>query len=175
MECGSQRISDQAAGESGIDQTLVRPDDLGRHVLLNGVTAIGVFGDALGVADEHGDDAVDVSDAIDVVLQREPGKRAGDVDVGPELRARGVGAGCWYDRQVTVAARIEMPRSAGKLRVNVMLSPVLRAWVSMRIASSGTPRPSACSLKWTASPRGNRSTVVGALAPVKTVSGNSPP
>ena len=51
---------------------------------------------------------------------------------------------------------------------------VLVAFGSSRIASSGTPRDRACSRKWTASPRGNRSSVAALVAPVNATTGNIP-
>lgn len=49
--------------------------------------AFGVDGDALGIADQHVDDAVHVADALDVLVQRQRPRSADDVDLRPELLA----------------------------------------------------------------------------------------
>lgn len=85
------RQSDESPGVAPSDEQFERCSDVVGHGLGSGEPAVGVDPDALGVPGEHGDDAVLVTDRVDVVP--DAGLRAGrdDVDLGPERAAGGPG------------------------------------------------------------------------------------
>lgn len=59
----------KSCGEAGLDESLIGDTYLVGHVLWDGEALFGVDLDALGVADEHVDDAVDVVDHCDVAIK----------------------------------------------------------------------------------------------------------
>lgn len=54
--------------------------------------AFGVFGDALGIADEHVDDAVNIADAGDVVVEWQRARCTDDVYPWPQFLAGRIGS-----------------------------------------------------------------------------------
>jgi hypothetical protein len=85
-------LGDQAGGVAAVDEPLVSLSYVVGHRLGDRVPALGVELDALGVADQHVDDAVGIADGGDVVIERGRDGLADHLDVGPDLAAGGVGA-----------------------------------------------------------------------------------
>ena len=65
---------------------------------------------------------------------------------------------------MTVADCMSIPLESRSFFVSVKFSPVLVASGSCKILSGGTPSSMARCVKWTASPRGKTSTVVGGVS-----------
>jgi hypothetical protein len=86
---------DESGSVAGADESVVHVLDVVRDGLGDGVAAVGVGGDALGVADEHADDPVDVADRGDVVVDGEFVGGASDRDLGPELLVVAYARRCW--------------------------------------------------------------------------------
>jgi hypothetical protein len=92
LRYGSSKPLDEPVGESGVDKPLIGILYLWWHFLLDREAAFGVLGDALGITDEHVDDALGVTDIFDVLVQWQWARGTEDFDFGPDFLAGGEGA-----------------------------------------------------------------------------------
>jgi hypothetical protein len=77
---------DQSAGEAVADKRLVRVTHVIRNILGNGEPELGILDHPLEVADEHVQDELLVTDALEVVVQLQRPRRTVHLHLGHNLR-----------------------------------------------------------------------------------------